>query len=172
VKLRVIIRYSSGSKIYELSNQSHCIVGRKDSDMLLRDPRVSTHHAVIYEAFDGDLRIKDLNSRNGTLINGRRVTDASLHVEDEIRVGKTQLNILDYESTSQTDLPDRVKRLMESADKRPAKPDTQTSTHIKKVGVLHRWPDNIFSLPKERQDKFKKYVEKDGISKKTNIKKR
>jgi hypothetical protein len=50
------------------------------------DLNVSRRHAEIYE-WNGALRIRDLQSTHGTLINGQRITDQSLAPGDRIQVG-------------------------------------------------------------------------------------
>jgi DNA-binding CsgD family transcriptional regulator len=56
-----------------------------DSDM-----RASRAHAEIEQRFDGWI-LRDLQSRNGTFANGRRITEHTLRGGDAIRVGGTTL---------------------------------------------------------------------------------
>ena len=66
-------------------------LGRHPANVVQLDDReVSKEHAVI-EAVGGVFRIKDLNSSNGTFVNGRRVAELSLRDGDEIRLGATRL---------------------------------------------------------------------------------
>src|ERR1043166_995510 len=58
---------------------------------LHRDRRASRVHATIHRGPLGTLRIVDENSRNGTLVNGRRVPDALLADGDVIGVGDSYL---------------------------------------------------------------------------------
>ena len=51
------------------------------------DPSVSRKHCVISRAEDGRFHIKDLDSRNGTLVNGSPVKELWLRHGDEIAVG-------------------------------------------------------------------------------------
>src|SRR5687767_8383991 len=43
------------------------------NDIVLADPAVSTSHAVI-RMENGTYKLKDLGSRNGTVVNGKRIT--------------------------------------------------------------------------------------------------
>lgn len=61
-----------GDKEIELSPGVTKIGRASDSDIVLEDRRVSSQHAQI-ELIQGKLYIKDLNSRNGTFVNGSRV---------------------------------------------------------------------------------------------------
>ncbi len=60
------------------------------SEAVLRDPTVSRLHARILSE-DGDMLIQDLNSKNGTFVNGRRLLPNEKMViipDDEIAFGK------------------------------------------------------------------------------------
>ncbi len=67
-----------------------CVLGskRESVDILIEDKSVSRMHAQIDEA-GGKLYIYDLNSRNGTFINGIRVVSEEKEIKegDEIRIG-------------------------------------------------------------------------------------
>jgi len=66
-------------------------VGRGDeSEIVLLDPSVSRAHAVV--EFDaGEPIVRDLDSTNGTYVNGRRVRVESLRDGDELRFGNTRM---------------------------------------------------------------------------------
>jgi transcriptional regulator with GAF, ATPase, and Fis domain len=51
------------------------------------DPSVSRKHCLLRREEDGRFSIKDLESRNGTLVNGNPVKDQYLHHGDEIATG-------------------------------------------------------------------------------------
>lgn len=77
-----------------LLNKNSMQIGRSsDSDMVLADFEVSRKHSVIiYENIDRPEEmprcfIQDLNSKNGTYVNGRRTTSQALHDKDIITVG-------------------------------------------------------------------------------------
>ncbi len=63
-------------------------IGRAaDNDVVLDSPVVSRHHAVVRRAKDGTFRLRDLNTPNGTFVNGRRVKSARLKPGDQVRIG-------------------------------------------------------------------------------------
>ncbi len=67
------------------------LIGRlKTCDICLQDANASREHAVIERTVDG-WTITDLDSLNGTLLNGRRIEHASLADGDVITVGVTEL---------------------------------------------------------------------------------
>ena len=60
------------------------------SDVVLKDPTVSRIHARVLRE-DGEMYIQDLNSKNGTFINGKRLLPNEKMViipDDEIAFGK------------------------------------------------------------------------------------
>jgi pSer/pThr/pTyr-binding forkhead associated (FHA) protein len=62
-------------------------IGRLVSnDICLEDPFVSRHHCLIRKE-DGQYVIEDLNSTNGTYVNGDRVNACSLKEGSLIRIG-------------------------------------------------------------------------------------
>ncbi|NBQ24049.1 MAG: FHA domain-containing protein, partial [Verrucomicrobia bacterium] len=69
--------------------RSSCSIGRTQaSDICLPNPRVSRRHAMIQKESNDQLWLIDSDSRNGTLINGRRVTTPMrLNHLDVIQIG-------------------------------------------------------------------------------------
>ena len=63
----------------------------EDSDMLLDDVSVSRHHAIFTRTASGRITLRDLNSLNGTYVNGARVEETTLHSADEVQIGKFKL---------------------------------------------------------------------------------
>jgi len=64
--------------------------GRQDADIELDDPAVSAVHFQI-EAFGKEFFVRDLDSRNGTFLNGTLVGYSQLLPGDQITAGKTSL---------------------------------------------------------------------------------
>jgi len=70
-------------------------IGREvvDNDLVLDDPSVSRHHALI-EALDGGFQLKDLGSSNGTFLNGMRLDrPRQLATGDQLKVGQIQISV-------------------------------------------------------------------------------
>jgi hypothetical protein len=71
--------------------QFPAVIGRSgDADVRLHDRRVSRRHCEIYE-LDGVPAIRDLNSRNGTCVNGIRTTEALLAPNCTISLGSIRI---------------------------------------------------------------------------------
>lgn len=65
------------------------VVGRgRDCDIVIRDSRVSRHHCRIEPTADGGWRVQDLGSRNGIVIRGQQVAEATLADGDRLWLGK------------------------------------------------------------------------------------
>jgi transcriptional regulator with GAF, ATPase, and Fis domain len=62
----------------------------------LRDLAVSRHHCVL-EAGDGGFRLRDLDSRHGTFVNGMPVRERELADGDRITLGESQILFLTRE---------------------------------------------------------------------------
>jgi hypothetical protein len=71
------------------------ILGRDDSaDILLDDPGISRRHSEIRVTTDGPhhvCSIRDLDSTNGTFLNGERISSARLEDGDRVTVGRTSV---------------------------------------------------------------------------------
>lgn len=73
-------------------------IGRKDdNDIRIDNLAVSGHHAKLLTIF-GDSFLEDLNSTNGTIVNGRRISKHALKNGDVITIGKHELRYVNYNS--------------------------------------------------------------------------
>jgi pSer/pThr/pTyr-binding forkhead associated (FHA) protein len=63
----------------------------RDSGIVLDDVSVSRHHGVFTRTASGRVNVRDLNSLNGTYVNGVRVDETTLRNGDELRIGKFKL---------------------------------------------------------------------------------
>ncbi|HKB08867.1 MAG TPA: FHA domain-containing protein [Candidatus Polarisedimenticolia bacterium] len=66
-------------------------IGRKECDIVLDDEKVSRKHASIVIIRENQYAVQDLASRNGTFVNGIRLTRRNLQHNDLIRIGNTTL---------------------------------------------------------------------------------
>ena len=63
----------------EKGHSNSWIIGSgEDSHILLNNARISKHHLQIIYTKDGELYSQDLNSTNGTLLNGIRLDESKL----------------------------------------------------------------------------------------------
>ena len=72
------------------------LIGRNPTtDITLLDEGISREHTlIVYEEAEADYVLEDLQSTNGTKVNGKRVRSATLHHGDEIQIGRTRFEFL------------------------------------------------------------------------------
>src|ERR1700675_5197000 len=68
-------------------SEAEVTIGREASNgIAIVDPSVSRKHCLL-SAQDGRFRVRDLDSRNGTLVNGAAIEQRDLQHGDEIAAG-------------------------------------------------------------------------------------
>ena len=67
-------------------------IGRKEADLILKDPEISRQHCVI-QIYGETVIIRDLRSANGTWVNGLAIKEDSLKNEDQLRIGNSILRL-------------------------------------------------------------------------------
>jgi pSer/pThr/pTyr-binding forkhead associated (FHA) protein len=75
---------------YALSASTLNIGRAQDNDVILPDPKVSGHHARM-QTSDATVQIVDLESRNGTYVNGQRIpahVPRTLGPRDTVQLGE------------------------------------------------------------------------------------
>lgn len=89
---RQVVTLREGARRREF-HKTRIVLGRsRECDFPLDDPNVSRRHAVIYWE-TGTPFVKDLDSTNGTLLNGRPVTSGQLADGDVLTLGGTPITI-------------------------------------------------------------------------------
>jgi hypothetical protein len=91
VRARLVVREGKDATYTVELSRPVTVIGRgADADVRLGDSSVSRRHAEIH--IDGRrITVHDLQSTNGTRVNGARVTTTTLVDGDELRVGETVL---------------------------------------------------------------------------------
>jgi pSer/pThr/pTyr-binding forkhead associated (FHA) protein len=72
------------------------LIGRNPTtDITLLDENISREHAIVLlDEETGSYTIEDLQSSNGTKVNGKRIRSAELADTDEIEIGSTRFRFL------------------------------------------------------------------------------
>ncbi len=104
--LFVIRGVDQGSR-FELTEATIRLGRDPSSTIVLHDTEVSRHHAEI-RRINGDYAISDLNSSNGTYINGRRIRHQTLATGDQLQVGSTLMLYTGPAEEAPEDLSDIV----------------------------------------------------------------
>ena len=82
----ILTTESQGKVAYEFAEQSITIGRAQDNMIVIDDPSVSNRHALLEMSGD-TYRLKDLDSTNGTKVNGVPITDTLLRFDDRVRFG-------------------------------------------------------------------------------------
>ncbi|MFN7020950.1 MAG: ATP-binding protein [Phycisphaerales bacterium] len=115
--LSVIQGPDKGRK-YQLPANQPQLVGRSSEALPISDTTVSRRHAELTPD-DGEWWIRDLNSQNGTWVNGVQITERTrLRLGDQVRTGATLFVFGRAESGDEIDLirvldPDRIETTVE-----------------------------------------------------------
>jgi pSer/pThr/pTyr-binding forkhead associated (FHA) protein len=127
--------------VFELA-LGQTLIGRSEvAQVQLPDDGVSRRHAKIVRESDGSAKIVDLESTNGTYINGRRVHAEGLREGDRIRIGQSATLDFRYEYRESGVVPLQSRESRESADvpvttKRPSSDLIRASTYENLAGTL------------------------------------
>jgi hypothetical protein len=116
------------------------LVGRRDScDIALRFPNVSSRHCEL-EMQDGYWLVRDLDSSNGTKVNGVRVRSKWIMPGDELTLAKHRFKI-DYDVAPGTLPPPPL----EDGDD-----NIMGTSLMEKAGLVRRRPQNSPAAPPSR----------------------
>ena len=87
---------------YNMSKERYTIGRLPDNDIRIDNPAVSGHHALIINILN-DSFLEDLNSTNGTYVNGKIVKKHAMQHGDVITVGHHSLRFVDSEADEPAD---------------------------------------------------------------------
>jgi len=88
----VVLSPSMAGRTQEL-NVDKTTIGRvEDNTFQIGEPSVSSHHCEILLR-NGEVVVKDLNSTNGTFINGEKVAERVLKPGEGLRLGQIELRL-------------------------------------------------------------------------------
>ena len=80
---------------YELSAEETLIGRNPTTDITLLDENISREHAIIlFDEATGAYTVEDLQSTNGTKVNGKGARSHELEHGDEIQIGHTVFRFL------------------------------------------------------------------------------
>ena len=111
---RLVITTPSGGVPHELTETITTIGRAPENTLQLDDPSVSGRHAQL-EQVGEEYQLTDLESTNGTRVNGDLITSVTLRVGDRIRFGK-------LEACYECEMPDQAQPLpaLQHVEARPA----------------------------------------------------
>lgn len=110
----------------EYSIEKAAILGRLETnDVPIKDAKASREHAKIFQQ-GSEYAIVDLNSSNGTFVNGQKITKRALKAGDEIAIGVVKLRFEWPEAERAPAQAPKRKTLdeaLQAAEKRAAAPE-------------------------------------------------
>lgn len=89
-----------GEILHELHEDSVTIGRLPDNGLPIEDASVSSHHARI-DHVGGEWKLVDLDSTNGTFLNGAQITEETLSGGAQIRFGKVDASFIGDEEASE-----------------------------------------------------------------------
>jgi two-component system cell cycle response regulator len=113
-----LVVVSGGGNIGKMYRLEHRIVlGRSPQcDVVIDEDGVSRRHAMLERTVEGNVQLVDLESRNGTFVNGDAISRVTLRDGDKLQIGSTTILKLSY----QDELEEAMQRnLYESATRDP-----------------------------------------------------
>jgi len=142
---------------YNMNKERYTIGRLPDNDIRIDNPAVSGHHSLIINILN-DSFLEDLNSTNGTYVNGKLIKKHAMQHGDVITVGHHQLRFVDSQDgdaeqdefektlviTPSSQGEDRIRRVAQAVDqaakavatKRPSVPENATALPKAKLQVL------------------------------------
>lgn len=89
IELEMLEGDSKGKKFR--FRKTHILIGREEGDLAVLDLDVSRRHALLEVLSANVIYLKDLQSTNGTFVNGQPIQSHRLKAGDQIRLGNTLL---------------------------------------------------------------------------------
>ena len=147
------------------------LLGRSEScDLMANHDSVSAVHAVL-EIFDDRAVLYDMNSTNGTFVNGDKVVKKEIHVGDRIRLADVEFEFLKYVSAAATLPPvlDALEPASGAASVRvpPAPPAAPTETKgLPQTApqVADQIPSVVYPLAADPRAEFSEYIFRQAIA--------
>ncbi len=113
------------------------VIGRRaDADIRVNEPTMSGIHAEIVATQEGVV-IRDLESLNGTQLNGVRINHSILRIGDQVQIGRSRIVVANPSFLAEPTSSPTVEELLSS--------DTQNSQTVK-IRLDHlreKWPKEI-----------------------------
>jgi len=138
----LIFQTSAGPERHQLRGDAALIGRDPKADLRLDDRSLSARHCRLEPAGGGAWKVVDLESRNGTYVNGRAVQQRRLADGDRLRLGRVEL--VYRASQAAEDLLDSVGRLAGRIHDRLGEPGLrQAAERFAAEAARHGLPDML-----------------------------
>jgi pSer/pThr/pTyr-binding forkhead associated (FHA) protein len=88
----VLLSAGMTGRTHELKAEKTTVGRVEDNSFQIAEPSVSSHHCEVMLR-GNDIVVKDLNSTNGTFINGEKVTESALKPGQILRLGQIEMRL-------------------------------------------------------------------------------
>lgn len=116
---------------YNMTKERYTIGRLPDNDVRVDNSSVSGHHSLIINILN-DSFLEDLNSTNGTYVNGKLVKKHALQHGDVITIGQHQMRYIDDAHDDEAD-PDEFERTMIIRPSSTNQPDARSLEAVNKA---------------------------------------
>ena len=148
---------------YNMNKERYTIGRLPDNDIRIDNPAVSGHHSLIINILN-DSFLEDLNSTNGTYVNGKLIKKHAMQHGDVITVGHHQLRFVDTEDgeteqddfektmviTSGTQGEERIRRVGAAVDQAANAAGKRPGAALPAAAAIAGVPENATALPKAK----------------------
>jgi len=145
VRLKILIGSNKGKEIKIPAPK--CVIGRGDDCHLKpQSDAISRRHCEIVTS-DTEVVVRDLGSRNGTLVNGNRIAEETvLLTGDVLKVGPLEFEMVIEHTAAKLKRP-QVKDIKEAAERTV----TASSSSTHDLGDVTQWLDEADQVAKYRK---------------------
>ena len=137
---------------YNMNKERYTVGRLPDNDIRIDNPAVSGHHSLIINILN-DSFLEDLNSTNGTYVNGKLIKKHALQHGDVITVGHHQLRFVEDDDAQQDEFE---KTMVIQPSQRPVEKIQEASAKSEPVGsatatgLRRQLPDGAQQVKKAR----------------------
>ncbi len=111
MKQLVLMQGQDIVKRYSLSKSSYSIGRSKDNDLVFDHPKVSRNHARLYLENE-QFVLQDLNSTNFVFVNGTRIKQKTLEVNDRVQIS-SEINLVFVDDIAEVVAQDKSRTMMD-----------------------------------------------------------
>ena len=129
---------------YNMSKERYTIGRLPDNDIRIDNPAVSGHHALVINILN-DSFLEDLNSTNGTYVNGKIIKKHALQHGDVLTVGHHALRFVESESDEPAD---EFEKTMVIGPRDAARLNIPAAAAPTAAAIVHAYPNG--TLPRAR----------------------
>ncbi len=112
----IVLSGRAVGKMYKLAPGDHVLGRSTDAEIRLDDEGVSRLHAKMRRRSDGTVEVSDLDSTNGTYVNGAQIRHFTLSDGDRIQIGSVTILKFSYQDSLEEQFQ---QQLYESATRDP-----------------------------------------------------